>query len=950
MRSIAGWRHRFDALTAVIRRNGGGIRGLRVILSRSIRIARAAGLKVLLQRARIAGRNIPAATPLPKAAKLDPPISIEGGNLRVGVMVHMFYSDLADEFALQLTAMPVPYTLLVSVMDDRAKELIQEKFARLPQLDALHVRVVPNRGRDLAPFIVTFRNEILGLDVICHLHTKKSLYTGSEQGEWRRYLASMLLGSRARTAWILGMFAANPQLGIVYPESHPLVPLWAHSWLSNKRIGRDLAGRLGWRVDPDNYFDFTAGSMFWARVEALRPLYALDLSLEDFPEEAGQTDGTLHHAIERVLVQSVQHAGLLAGILPADGTLALSTEGARNWEQYFQTPVASRMLIAGAEADIVSLDVFDTLVVRTFLTPAGARAYLAHKVQQSFGLEDFSDVRGAAEALSREEHGCDVDLHVIYRRIAAMTRWEGTTVERIRDLELTIEARCLQPRQTVIDAATRLADMGKRVVAVSDMYMSKEDLMRVLPAGARALPRQWYVSCETGWRKDDGEAWRRLQQAEAMPAHRWLHVGDNEHSDIQKPLDAGFLMPTHALRPSALLDVVPSLRSLRPPAGSRTGWKDQLLLGLLANHLSEIADRSPESFSSRLQIAAPASLGYLVLGPLLMNYLAWLARLARTHQIERILFLSREGYLLQKGFSLLKAACPELAAIDDVYVLASRRGVGTPTLRTWSDLEILLGGTFEGTLFGLLETRLGREIATTASRRLGGQVMSSIYLPEMKPLAIERLRSVGDEVLDIAAQERQAYLQYWNANAGPGLVADLGYAGSIQRHLAHLTGATLGGAYFATRSGIDQVRIHGGWAAALYEEAESPSVGSAILENDLFLESLLTSPEGQFSHFRLERGQPVPVFLPQKRSREALELIARIQDGALALISDVCRVVEEEAFELVFDNNLAQEPLRCLSAARWQAGAWLSRLSIDDTFTGRGDVAASAAWERHGER
>jgi hypothetical protein len=49
--------------------------------------------------------------------------------------------------------------------------------------------------------------------------------------------------------------------------------------------------------------------MFWARTEALRPLLDLGLSFDDFPEEDGHTDGTLAHAIERLLVLACERAG-----------------------------------------------------------------------------------------------------------------------------------------------------------------------------------------------------------------------------------------------------------------------------------------------------------------------------------------------------------------------------------------------------------------------------------------------------------------------------------------------------------------------------------------------------------------------------------------------------------------------------------------------------------------
>ena len=59
----------------------------------------------------------------------------------------------------------------------------------------------------------------------------------------------------------------------------------------------------------DAALDFPAGSMFWARGAALRPLLDLGLSFDDFPAETGQTDGTLAHAIERLFLHSCERAG-----------------------------------------------------------------------------------------------------------------------------------------------------------------------------------------------------------------------------------------------------------------------------------------------------------------------------------------------------------------------------------------------------------------------------------------------------------------------------------------------------------------------------------------------------------------------------------------------------------------------------------------------------------------
>ena len=77
-------------------------------------------------------------------------------------------------------------------------------------------------------------------------------------------------------------------------------------------------------LPPDNALRFPVGSMFWARSAALKPLLDLDLQPQHFPPEAGQVDGTLAHAIERMLGVTCRAGGYhLLPVLGAESRLHL---------------------------------------------------------------------------------------------------------------------------------------------------------------------------------------------------------------------------------------------------------------------------------------------------------------------------------------------------------------------------------------------------------------------------------------------------------------------------------------------------------------------------------------------------------------------------------------------------------------------------------------------------
>jgi len=858
-------------------------------------------------------------------------------------MAHVFYPDLLDELAAQLAHMPLPYTLMVSVVDEAARTQAHTRLSALPQLAALYIRVVPNRGRDIAPFLVTFREEILALDLICHVHTKKSLYGGQDQVGWRTYLFNALLGSRDRLAWIFGMFQANPALGMIYPESYANVPLWGHTWLSNGEWGRQLAQQLGLEIDTSAYLDFPAGSMFWARTSALRPLFELGLRTDSFPPEQGQIDGTLQHAIERMLCLVTRQRGMAVGILPSDGGLALAQEGERNRQLYFDAPLRQKIAYFATDARTLSFDVFDTLVLRPFLTAQGMRDFLALLVKERFGIDNFSVLRAEAEAHARAKAGRDVCLLRIYAQLRDNAAIGEDVADALRALELATEQRMLAPREALVGAlASYASDAQRTTVGVSDMYIGADDLKTILPSPVNAALRQLYVSCDTGWRKDTDAGWRALFHAEQADARQWLHIGDNEHADVMRPLHAGMLFPVHVLRPAAYLDVVPALRGLRPSAMHKGVWSHELWLGLLANHFAQAGDAHPEWFAQTVRLEQPESFGYTVLGPLIADYLAWLARMALQRRSRKLLFLSREGHVLHRLYQRFRARVPALAAVDGRYLLVSRRGVNTPATHTLADLAAVFRKPYTGTFFGLLDSRLGSHVADAARQMLGKASMEAeVYLPEMSGELIERLRPVGSALEDIARRERDAYLRYWQGEVAEGeqpIVADVGYAGSIQAQLSRVVSQPLGGMYFAVTREIEHTLTGEQWALARYHDGRQTQDAVPVQQYHLLLESVLTSPWGQFSHMELQHGRPEPVYREDQAHAQRWPIIERIHAGAERFVDDLLEVAGEYALAFEADLLAVQEPLRCVGSGRWQLGAWSDALSVDDAYTGRGQV------------
>ena len=229
--------------------------------------------------------------------------------ISVAVQLHLYYQDLLDEFLFYLSQIPVPFDLFLSLPRDTPghSELSAKLSTQLPLLGQINIKEVENRGRDLAPVFVTFAEELQRYDIIGHIHTKRSPHNWAKR-DWRQFLLCHLLGSPATIASAFRYLSSKPSVGLLFPQYHPSLAKQI-SWGTNLPRASWLAERLDLTINKRHPGNFPAGSMFWAKSAALRPLLQAGLTREDFEEEQGQVDGTLAHAIERSLPMVCRKAG-----------------------------------------------------------------------------------------------------------------------------------------------------------------------------------------------------------------------------------------------------------------------------------------------------------------------------------------------------------------------------------------------------------------------------------------------------------------------------------------------------------------------------------------------------------------------------------------------------------------------------------------------------------------
>lgn len=230
-----------------------------------------------------------------------------GKDITVGLHIHIFYLDLLAEILERMAANRLRPRLYLSMASNIPSQSV-ETLAEIHGFSDVSLHVTPNRGRDLGPLLMGLGRQIEAeCEVYGHIHTKKSeLISAGQANQWRNFLLGNLL-SHADTAMadrVIAALISTPRLGLVFASDPNSL-----GWGENLGIAESLCGVLNLPKTLPKAIEFPVGSMFWARRGALSTLYEHPWNWSDFPEEPVGYDGTVLHAVERLMPHICEASG-----------------------------------------------------------------------------------------------------------------------------------------------------------------------------------------------------------------------------------------------------------------------------------------------------------------------------------------------------------------------------------------------------------------------------------------------------------------------------------------------------------------------------------------------------------------------------------------------------------------------------------------------------------------
>lgn len=486
--------------------------------------------------------------------------------------------------------------------------------------------------------------------------------------------------------------------------------------------------------------------------------------------------------------------------------------------------------VAIDKASVISFDFFDTLFVRPLAHPEDAFDLLGVK----FNIADFRAQRRKAQADAFRQMTKDgrkeITLQNIYDKFPQLQHQRDAIQQAEYDLELEL----LQPNNELFPLFQQLVASKKKVVITSDMYFSANFFVDVLKRyGLEQVPLFISADCNAT-KRDSGELFNIVADTCGVTVQQVLHIGDNYLADVQRPQEKG-------------LSAFHYVREVAHQGNKKQSIATSMVQGLLNT------DDAEKITSGTFQ-----ELGYQFGGPANLGFLQWITQQAKQDEVDVVLFVSRDGYALER---LAKNYCADQLPVFH-YFLGSRIAF---------NLALITDDNFEQNIPFLLSGSVGLSPGELFER-IGvcppaDSVLQSLGIDPQRSISIEEHDKLGQlvsgyrsEIMKVCSRNRRGLFMYLcqsGVKAGNKIaLVDVGWNGTTQEAfelaVRPIMDVDIVGYYFCLADTPERQRRSCSlkMKAMVSKESVSSSIVNSIYENRVAVEMFFSAPHNTIIGYR----------------------------------------------------------------------------------------------------
>lgn len=237
---------------------------------------------------------------------------------KVAILINLYYLDRVQYYYQYLNVIPEYMDLFVISSNDEVLKKVKKDFSERGNFFYIKKK---NRGRDISALLVVGQKIYMKYDYICFTHDKKEKCDSMKNDIdlWNENLWGNTLKSEVYINNVINLFEENINIGLLVPPEpigDELSTLGYNAWGDNYEEIKNLEKEMGLNSDIDYSLPpITFGTAFWCKVESIKKLFFKEWTYDDFVNEPMPNDGTISHAIERILAYIAQDAGFETGTI-----------------------------------------------------------------------------------------------------------------------------------------------------------------------------------------------------------------------------------------------------------------------------------------------------------------------------------------------------------------------------------------------------------------------------------------------------------------------------------------------------------------------------------------------------------------------------------------------------------------------------------------------------------
>lgn len=343
-------------------------------------------------------------------------------------------------------------------------------------------------------------------------------------------------------------------------------------------------------------------------------------------------------------------------------------------------------MIASSDIKMVSFDIFDTLVVRPFYSPADLfnvlDKYFREWTNNKTALE-FYNVRVDSEVMARDykkkmkADSQDVTLDEIYDAMARRYRLDDKLLNKLKEKEIELEIKYCNVRHVSYDIYSYALYLDKKVICTSDMYLPKDVLVKILDKNEYNDLTNVYVSCEYDMTKGSGDLFDYVVKDNGMKESEVIHIGDNYAADYEMPKKKG-LVAFHLPRTVDVLNDAGYTNGLSAIFNAQLPfWIDNMnglnnfygIRSMVCVAANKYFDNPFIPYNDKTDFNAdPYLIGYYLLGSYMFGLNKWMLDDMQGKGYDKLVFMARDGYLPIECYKKMKPLYKDQPKEEYLYI------------------------------------------------------------------------------------------------------------------------------------------------------------------------------------------------------------------------------------------------------------------------------------------